>query len=242
MDEALRRAARLGPGTNPVEVVDAILRAERAGLPGLGTCSTCAGRQVVLSSWQDPADCFTCLGSGCLITRAHLDLAAFAGDEAMRSRLAHAVGDAPCWCGPEPADLGEFLQAVKAGWGFSPGIEALWEAIGSPRPPADVHVDPATMVFLREAIEWAEANFGALFEARLWAPLDLSEITWIDSALAQDTQPLLEAARAAAAAWALRALTAQDQPPNPTSLELRAQAWLTQIEDADTTGETPSAV
>lgn len=227
MDEALRREERLGQGASSAEVVEIVLRAQRAGLSGRGTCPTCEGRQVLLGTWGDPADCPACLGSGCLITRAHLDLAAFAGDEEVRSSLAHADGDTPCWCEPEATDLGEFLQAVGAGWGFLPGIEALWAAIGWPEPPAEVRLDPSTMIFLLEAFEWVEANFGGLFAARAWAALDLVEFAWIGSALAKDTRPLLQAARAATAAWALRTLTAQHHPRPLAQLELRAQAWLT---------------
>lgn len=243
MDDLLRRGERLRAGESQAETVEALLRGQRAGEPGLGLCPVCEGRQVLMREFDDPEDCPACFGSGCWLTRAHLDLAAFAGKEELRGLLLHSDGDTPCWCGSEVRELGEFLLAVRKGWGVLPGVVALCAAIGPHEPPATVRIDPTSMRFVDEAFEWIEEGIDLLepiFGPSDWIPpFDLLDLTWVDSVEAEETRSLLEPARTAVAAWGSQALAPLEQPLASTPLQKRARSWLVQIDPEGMTGESP---
>lgn len=216
MDDLWRRLGRLGPGSSQVEVVETLLRGERTDRQGLGECPACQGRQVLLREFLDPEDCPTCFGTGCRLTRAHLDLAAFAGQQELRELLVHSGGPAPCWCDSSVEELGEFLLALQSGWGVLPGVVALCAAIGPREPPDTVRVDPASMEFVHQACDWLEERIDLLeliFGPEGWfRPFDLLDLTWVDSLSALEARPLLGAARAAVAAWGCQPLASCGPP------------------------------
>lgn len=208
MDRDFRRELRAAPpASEGPELLGLVLKAERGGLPGIGTCSACAGRQVLLYDLDSVLDCPRCFGSGAQLTRAHLELLAYAGDLELREELGHARCGTACWCAP-PTKLHQLLNGLRAGWGLPAALVAL-PALGTPATgsqPALYRLDPECMQIANAALDWIEDQLDVLelvFGATGWVAIfDLLEATWIEGAGPPFCGPAQGRSLAAVRAWA----------------------------------------